>query len=724
MRDQQEDTEYGQSTDQDDRDRMTIETGWAKPPTIEELKADFAEAQASHTAHEAQVRKWLDALNGRQHIISKPGRSRIVPKVIRKNAEWRYASLSEPFLSTEDLFETAPRTFEDKKSAIQDALVLNYQFNQQIDKVAFIDEYTRTSVDEGTVIVKVGWENEEEEQEVEVPVMGMVPVQDPQQAQEMLMAGQLPMQEQQVDVRLEMQVVVTKNQPTLEICDYRNVLVDPTCHGEVSKANFIIYSFDTSKSDLKKDGRYQNVDQIHADNSSVLADPDFDSQDDTHFSFKDDARKKVVAYEYWGYWDIDNSGMTTSIVSTWVGDTLIRMEKSPFPFKELPFVLVQHLPVRKKNFGQPDGFLIEDNQKVIGAVTRGVIDIIGRAANGQMGTRKDALDLVNARKFERGDDFKFNSNIIDTKQAFQMQTYPEIPKSAFEMLNLMSSDAESLTGVKAFSQGLQSQSLGDSVGGIKSAMDATAKRELNILRRLANGIIKIGRMFIAMNGEFLEDEEVIRITNEEFVAISREDLGGEHDVRLNISTPEADNEKAQELAFMLQTTGNSMDPGLANMILADIARLRKMPELAKRIEEYKPEPDPIAEEMKILERDKLKAEVENEQAKARENTIDVDLKAAKADSERAKARKLNSDADKADLDFVEQESGVTRKHESDMKEMDHMSTMDQKAFDAMHAEKAPATSSATSPTKSESTKSAKKPASKPAGKKKVTDKQK
>ena len=80
--------------------------------------------------------------------------------------------------------------------------------------------------------------------------------------------------------------------------------------------------------------------------------------------------------------------------------------------------------------------------------------------------------------------------------------------------------------------------------------------------------------------EFLEDEEIVRITNEEFVAINRNDLGGKYDIKLNISTAEADEQKGSELAFMLQTMGNTMPPEMSQMILADIAKLRKMPDLA------------------------------------------------------------------------------------------------------------------------------------------------
>jgi len=657
-------------------------TEWDNPPKLEELKQDYQEAQSAHTSHVLEVDGWLSNLNGDQQIKAKKGRSRIVPKLIRKQAEWRYASLSEPFLSTDDLFNTAPATFEDKESAIQNGLVLNYQFNCKFDKTKFIDEYIRTAVDEGTAIVKVGWEFEEEVQEVEVPVMEMMPVQDPTQAQQMQEQGIPPFEEVQVGTRMEEQTVVVKNQPELEVCDYNNIVVDPTCQGNLDNAEFIIYSFETSMTQLKKDGRYSNLEHVSLDNSSPLNEPDFESGDDSSFKFKDEARKKIVVHEYWGFWDINDNGETEPFVATWVGDTLIRMDENPFPDKKLPFISVQYLPRRKSVYGEPDGALLEDNQKIIGAVTRGMIDIIGRSANGQMGIRKDALDVTNARKFEQGADYKFNSN-VDPRQAFHMETYPEIPGSALNMLNLQNNEAESLTGVKAFSAGITGQALGATATGIRSALDATSKRELGILRRLANGINQIGRKVISMNAEFLSDQEIIRVTNEEFVAINREDLGGMYDIKLNISTAEADNEKAQELSFMLQTMGNNMDPAMSQMILSDIARLRKMPELSKRIKEYQPQPNPMAEQKAQLEMQLLQAQIANEQAKAAENTIDVEYKKAKTATEMAKNRNLNSKSDLEDLNFVEQESGVNRQHEENMKKVDQDHGMDNRFADAI-----------------------------------------
>ena len=507
---------------------------WENPPTLADLKQDYESAKVAHDVHTQEVDTWLRVLNGEQTINAKRGRSKLVPKLARKQAEWRYAALSEPFLSTDDLFNTSPQTFEDKEYAVQNGMLLNYQLNCRMDKVVFIDEYIRTAVDEGTVVVRVGWEFEEGKRRVWEDVMEMQMVLDPQTGQPAMdpQTGQPVMQEVKVGQKSKIKTVTIKNQPVLTVCDYNNIIVDPTCDGDLEKASFAIYSFETSLSELKKDGRYKNLDDINFESASVLAEPDHEvNSDDTSFTFKDKARKKVIAREYWGYWDIDDTGEVKPFVATWIGDTLIRMEENPFPDKKIPFVLVQYLPRRKNIYGEPDAALIEDNQKIVGAVTRGIIDIIGRSASGQQGIRKDALDVTNARKFERGDDYKFNAN-VDPRQAFHMEVYPEIPRSALEVLNMQNNDAEALTGVKAFTQGISGQALGTTATGIRSALDATSKRELGILRRLSNGLNQIGRKVISMNAEFLEDEEIIRITNEEFVAINRNDLGGKYDINL------------------------------------------------------------------------------------------------------------------------------------------------------------------------------------------------
>jgi hypothetical protein len=335
------------------------------------------------------------------------------------------------------------------------------------------------------------------------------------------------------------------------------------------------------------------------------------------------------------------------------------MEESPFPDEGLPFVSVQYLPKRKNVYGEPDGELLEDNQKIVGAATRGILDILGRSAAGQTGVRKDALDVTNQRKYDAGRDYQFNAH-VDPASAFFTHTFPEIPQSAQWILEQQNFDAESMSGVRAFANtGVSGEGLGRSATAAQSAIDSAGKRETGILRRLGNGIIEIGRKIMAMNAIFLSEEEIVRVTNEQFETIKRDDLAGRVDIKLQISTAETDNAKAQELAFMLQTNGPNGDPAEARMIRAEIARLRKMPDLAKRIEEYEPQPDPMAVEMHQLEMQRMQLEIVKLQSEANENDAEAEL-------DRAKARQAHSETDITDLDFVEQESGVKQEREKEL----------------------------------------------------------
>ena len=687
-------------------------TDWKNEPSLQTLKTDLTEALVDHNLQETKISEWLDNyhVRGKAKPAKIKGRSSIQPRLIRKQAEWRYPALSEPFLSTEDIFNVAPVSHGDKAAAIQNELVLNNQFNTQLDKIRIIDETVRCAVDEGTVIFRLGWEYEEEVVTEIQPIIEYLPNLDPNALQQEealhLMMQQYPDEYNQLPEEVkgahdlfmttgqphigqivgeeEVEVVnVIKNQPTLEVCDYRDVILDPTAKGNSDKLQFIVYRFETTKSELEKSSiDYKNLDKIQLEASSPRADSDNTHPEQTNFSFKDEPRKKLLAYEYWGFYDIHGTGVTVPFVATWVGNTLIRMEESPFPDKQLPFVIVPYLPVRNSLYGEPDGELLLDNQKIVGAVTRGMIDIMGRSANGQIGIRQDALDITNRRKYENGQDYMFNPT-VDPRTAIIHHTYPEIPQSAAYMLDNQYADAESMSGVKAFHSGISGTALGDNVGGIKSALDATSKRELAILRRLAEGFKKIGRKIIAMNAVFLSDVEVIRVTNEQFVEVRRDDLQGKFDLKLSISTPEADNEKAQELAFMLQTLGNTQAPGLTQIIQSDIARLRKMPELAAEIKNFRPEPDPMAIRKAELEIALLEAQVANERAKGNENSVDVELKSAKAATERAKARDMSSNADLKDLDFLRKEAGVDHQQELEKKDADRRSQLDLKAADIL-----------------------------------------
>ena len=644
-------------------------TKWAKEPSVTDLTIDLDATKSSHDAMVIRIKTWneLREVSGSHKMKKIKGRSTIQPKLIRRQAEWRYSALSEPFLGSEKLYDISPRTFEDKKSAEQNELLLNWQFNSKINKVRFIDEYVRTCVDEGTGIVRLGWIRETETVEVDNPVYTYYEISN--EEEEAIFSQALELRETNprgfselpdeiqaaVDYFIETQIptvaVVTsyekvqeekiiKNEPTVSMVNPANMYIDPSCEGDYRKAGFMIVSFETSKAELKKDKRFKNLDRVNWSGNTILSTPDHETSTPNDFNYNDNLRKKVVAYEYWGNYDINGDGKLVPIVATWVGDTMIRMEKNPFPDQKPPFVFANYLPVKRSVMGEPDAEILEDNQKIAGAVTRGMIDLLGRSANSQQGFAKGFLDVTNRRRYESGMDYEFNPGQGTPDMNLYQHKYPEIPNSALTVMQMQNQEAESLSGVKAFAGGVSGDAYGDVAAGIRGVLDASSKREMNILRRLAKGIQDIGTKIAAMNAMFLTEDEVIRVTNDEYVKVTRDDLVGQFDIIVDIATAEIDEKKATDLSFMLQTIGPNTDPQIVFMIMADIAKLKRLPELAHKLENFTPQPDPITEQLKELEVKKMEAEIAKlrsdiqlNEAKTRETLADAQQTIQETDNE-------------------------------------------------------------------------------------------
>ena len=657
-------------------------TNWKQEPSLSDLKLDVENARVHQKGHVQKVNEWLDnlRLTGAAQFKPAKGRSGVQPQLIRKHAEWRYADLTEPFLSSEKLFTITPRTWEDKAAAEQNELLLNYQFETVIDKVSLIDHFVRTAVDEGSVILRTGWERDSITELVEVPVYGYFPLLDPQGVnalqQTIQMVQQDPSQLENLhpevaeSVRYSMekgapfrakklgteqvsQEKVLVNQPVVEIAEIFNLVIDPTCGTNYNKAMFLAYSMEMSAGDLIKDKRYKNLKAVDW-GRSPLAEPDHVRPTPTNtdeFNFSDKSRKKIVVTEYWGYWDIEGNGRLEPIVVAWIGDVMIRCERNPYPDGCPPFVIVPLLPLRKSPYGEPDGALLVDNQKIIGAVTRGMIDMLARSANAQRGMAKSMLDPVNKRRFDNGQDYEFNPNVHPSHGVVEHK-FPEIPNSAPNMIGMQAMEAESLTGIKTFGQeGLTGASLGPTAAGTRGVLNATSRRTNGILRRLAKGMADVGRKIVAMNQAFLSEEETIAITNEKFVKVRRKDLEGQVNLKVDISSAEENEAKAQQLAFMLQTTAPNGDTELTKMMLAELFKMQRMPELAHQVKTYQPQPDPMALRKQEAEIRKLEAEALELEATAKERM-------AKAEKALAEARLAGSKADREDLEFVEQETGT------------------------------------------------------------------
>ena len=642
-----------------------------KSEILKNLKADMKEAERLQREWFIKREEWSSQTEGAPYGNEVEGKSKIVSKDIKKQREWMIPSITDPFLSTSDVIKCNPVTYEDAKAARQNELLLNTQFCRKFNRYNFIMKATKVLVTEGSVVIQTGWDYEEEEVEAEVEVISV-----DENGMEF------------VDTEISMQTNVIRNQPTAVVCRNEDIFIDPTCMDDMEKCQFVIHRYESSLNALKQDGRYENLDKVEAAQYNLTNDPQYLREDQSYFEFKDKPRKRFVVHEYWGNYDIDGDGIAEPIVCAWVGNTLIRLESNPYPDKKPPFVIVPFSAVPFHMFGEALAETIGDNQKIKTAITRGMVDNMAKSNNAVVATRKGALDPVNRKKFLKGENFEFNGTPGD----FWQGSYNQLPSSAFDMLNLQNNEIESQTGVKSFSGGISGNALGSTATGARGALDATATRRLNLVRNMSENMIKpIMRKWMAYNAEFLEEEEVIRITNDEYVPIRRDDLAGKIDIDISISTSEDNAAKSQELSFLLQTVGPSEDPSIRREIMAQIMDLMRMPEQAKKIRDYQPPVDPVQQKMQELQIAKLEAEIEkikadaaNKLASSVENEADRDEKLAQAELKRAQARKLMSEADNLDMDFLRKDEMIDEQTTYERDQIQYDRKMQEKQFDRMH----------------------------------------
>lgn len=643
-----------------------------KSELLSRLKEDLRAADRLRQEWFNKITEYRNETAGNAYGNEVKGKSKIVSKDIKKQIEWMLPTLADPFLSTPDIIKCNPVTYEDVLSARQNELLLNTQFCRKFPRYNFMMKALRVLATEGTLVIQTGWDYEDEE--VEQIVDKVMP--HPLTGEETIVTSK------------EKVTRIKKNQPTAVVCRNEDIYLDPTCMDDMSKCQFVIHRYETDISTLRADGRYKNLDKL-MEQEGTKYDYGYLPQDHTYFKFQDQARRKMVVYEYWGNYDIDEDGIAEPIVCAWVGNTIIRLATNPYPDNKPPFIVVPFNAVPFQMHGESLASVIGDNQKVKTAIVRGVIDNMAQSNNGQVGMRKGALDIANRKKFLEGKNFEYNG----TPNDFWQGSYNQIPSSAFDVLTIMNNEIESQTGVKSFSGGINASSLGGTATGARGALDATSTRRISLVRNIAENLIKpLMRKWMAYNSEFLEEEEIVRITNEEFVPIRRDDLDGNIDIDIAISTAEDNSAKAQELSFLLQTMGPNQDFEINKLLMAQIAKLSRMPDLEKQIMNHQPQKDPMEEQAKQLEMQKMqleielmKADIQDKLARAGENEIDAEVKKAKMQVELAKARKLGSEADGMDLDFLMKNDGVDVQQQKELDDAKYMRERQAELEDRDHA---------------------------------------
>ena len=235
-----------------------------KKQLLKAFKADLKSAEPMHDDLQGKIEGWLDAYSGKAYGNEQKGKSAIVSRDIKKQSEWQHSTIIDPFVSSADIIKATPVTAEDVESARQNELVLNTQFCRQFNRYNFMTKAAKVLDMEGTAVVQCGWDYEDEEVEVEAPILATLP--DGRQ----IIVG----------TKMVTETRILVNKPTAVVCRNEDIYIDPTCMDDLDKCQFVIYRYETDMSTLKQDGRYKNLEKVGKGSLGEF-DVDFDPEDET-----------------------------------------------------------------------------------------------------------------------------------------------------------------------------------------------------------------------------------------------------------------------------------------------------------------------------------------------------------------------------------------------------------------------------------------------------------
>jgi hypothetical protein len=619
-----------------------------------DLQKNYKASVVSKTKVDSSIKNWIKAYNGDKYGNEVKGRSQIVMKDVKKAIKSMSPSIIEPFLTTASIINAKATKIGNEQKADYVANILNYQYQNEFDKLEFITSISTILPKEGTVFIRTGWAYEEKQ---EVKTLSKLDMDDIDAMKKQGVKGITKIEDNKdgtFDVTIK-RTIVKKNCPTAVICKNEAITTDPTA-SSFSDSKFITYEFEMSLSDLKKQKDiydYQEINDSLIDtvvSSSLYPDTslggqraidNYNSGVDYNFNFAEKTSKKIKLIEYWGEYDIDGSGINEQIVCVWIKgtDKILRLDKNPYPDGEIPFVSCQYNFEPFTIWGDGLADVIGDGQQIHTAIMRGFIDNMSLANNGQKLIQKGAIDYVNLAKLQRGEKYIEVNNIEGIRDG----SYNNLPPSAFNIYNMITDENERLSGVTKSIDSLDSATIGRSASGMSLATTTAQRHMVILVQVIADMYRSMFTKWASYNMAYLDDKQAIEIAGA-LVPLDKSQLTDDVRIEIQIQLDSQNQQKIQQINMLLQQAHmyqQQMPPQVVPLLIGEFFDALGKYEEADQIRKYQPQPDPMQQQMAQLQMQKLQAEIALLNSEA-------GLSQSKAGEAQAKAIKHQAETDNID----------------------------------------------------------------------------
>lgn len=471
--------------------------------------------------------------------------SRWCSKDIKTSCEWILAGLMEAFTGSDDPLSVKGVNVEDDPAAEKIQQLVKYQLEKKNSYYQFVYYELKQALAENFGVAKVWWKREEERRPMEMMIdllsdddtiinlaeavarhkIEITKVEDIEEADDLL--------------RVEYdEIIVKANHPVVEVIPASELRYTPDAP-DLQDCKFVAHRKVVNGDYLKRrerDGIYKNIDKAleeygRGDTTAELLDQinDPDRTEPTKKpSDSDNASKEVELYEAYLQVDYNNDGIYENLIVHAIGNNLIRVVENDFEFP--PFFICSAFPDPNTVFSRESlADNLEQHQDLKTAIIRQIIVNVAKNNSPRYFVDQTKVDM---------DALMANEEIIPTmgQPEAAVFTGPSLPLSSLsmELVNYAQTEIEAQSGSTRYNQGLDSNSLNKTATGVTAILGASEKRNKMIARSIAEKFfIPIYKFLILLNQKYLEDEQIIRLTNET-VKIRRDELDIDYDLIVNV----------------------------------------------------------------------------------------------------------------------------------------------------------------------------------------------
>ena len=427
------------------------------------------------------------------------GRSQVVSYDVQDTIESALPQLLKIFVSGDKVVMFDPKSPEDQDGAEQESDYINHLVMEKNsgyllfyvwfkDALLSKNGYVKAYVEEESEVEEESYEGLTDGQlqmlvqDSNVEVLEHTPYEDPsfnmeQAMMEAQMTGQMPVMPMLHDVKIK--ITETKKEIKIKNVAPENIMVSvDTPSTNLYDARFVEHREVMSRADAAETFgvSYNKIKNIFADTQDSYEEESnardiYDEEYDRVVN-EDEVLVKDV------YYKVEDERYRIVII----GNEIIYKEKTDC----VPFACISPMLMPHRHVGRSYADLTMDIQLIKSTLLRGQLDNMYLANNGRYAV-SDRVNLDDMLTSRPGGIVRVQG---DPGTSIMPLQHPPLPAASFSMVEYMDSMKEKRTGVTAYNQGLDANSLNKTATGVQQIMNAAAQRLELVARTFAETGVK------------------------------------------------------------------------------------------------------------------------------------------------------------------------------------------------------------------------------------------